>query len=108
MIKERIDEIEKNEILCNFIKRILNYQSFIKDKTLRYSLYVSLISSDTLIDKEACKESIECINFLLEYNWLMDITPEQRNELIRYMHKGLDICQRDLENFRKEEMKGNL
>ena len=65
--------------------------------------YVTLISSDTCIDEENCKINL---NKLIELKSLLEqinVPKEEKKEYERMVNIGIDIVQKDLEEFRNED-----
>ena len=80
------------------------------NKYLIWFLLGSLISADTLINVESCEKSIEMLNDIANsIDDLSDLyySKEEREEIKKYCLNGLNICNRDLENFKMENKNEN-
>ena len=99
--KEKKEPVRKN-----------NYEDLLKklaednNKDLIWFLLGSLISADTLISPEACRNSINMLNELSESigNVSDDLySPEEKEKIQKHCSDGLEICRQDLENFENGE-----
>lgn len=73
-----------------------------EEKNLLNLLIASCISSDTCIDIESCKTSIENLEFLkkkLKSDFKLE--GEDYDNYLERIEKGLNIVKNDLENFKK-------
>jgi hypothetical protein len=59
----------------------------------------SLISSDVLISKEKCIESLEKLNFIKDNIDKLELSEELKNKIINYSIKGIDIVNQDLKEY---------
>ena len=67
MKTKSIKKIESNPNLVVFCNRIMNYNAIFENEMVRSMFFVSLISSDCLIDIHSCDETIEISNFILSH-----------------------------------------
>ena len=93
-------ELKKNRPLCDFCDRVLSYKSAFESE-LRYFILVSFISADSLVDAQSCRDSIECMDFIVKNIKLMDLEEKIEKEVLKYMRKGLKIAKRDLKEYEK-------
>lgn len=102
--------------LFNFLKKKKEKKNNYKDlleklaednnKDLIWLLLGSLISADTLISPEACKNSINMLNELSESIGNVSdnlYSQEEKERIQKYCSDGLEICRQDLENFENGE-----
>lgn len=76
----------------------------IKDNEMALSLlFVSLISSDTLLSSKDCEKSIEYIKEMKEALPKSELTEEKKNKYLDFCNQGLEICERDLKTFKEQE-----
>lgn len=99
-------KIESNHNLVAFCNRILNYNSLFENEMARSMFFVSLISSDSLIDVHSCDETIEISNFILSHIDLMILEENLKNEIIKYLNDAIKIAERDKKIFLKNESIG--
>ena len=64
---------------------------------------VSLISSDTLINVESCKRSIDLIEELLKEVPMAEIPEDEKERSLGVLQEGLAIAKRDLAAFQNRE-----
>ena len=81
------------------IKNINNLTSIFKSDFFRYAFLVELISSDKVIDKKTCQDSIDQIIYIKDHLKDMDLEDSTKQEINEFLNKGLDILNRDLNNF---------
>ena len=91
--------ISQNPNLVSFCNRILNYNTILEDETSRSMFLVILISSDSLIDKESCDETIEVSNFILNHIDLMILEDDIKEKVIKYLNDAINIAIRDRKRF---------
>jgi len=103
MKKKVAQFIDTNEHLNKFITRIYNYSMSFKNDACRYLILVSLISSDNLVDKKSCEESIECMTFIQNNIDFITTDIKIREEVLKYMKEGIRIAKRDLKRFEKQQ-----
>ena len=87
--------IESNPNLVAFCNRILNYNSILEHEMTRSMFFVSLISSDCLIDIHSCDETIEISNFILNHLDLLILEENVKNDVIKYLNDAIKIAERD-------------
>lgn len=87
--------IESNPNLVAFCNRILNYNSILEHEMTRNMFFVSLISSDCLIDIHSCDETIEISNFILNHLDLLILEENIKNDVIKYLNDAIKIAERD-------------
>ena len=88
------------------IKDLLETIAREDNKHLLWLILGSLISADTLVDADSCLKSSLMLKELK--NVIQEIsgdlyTQEEKDEVIKFCNDGLNICQRDLENFKANE-----
>ena len=94
-----LKKISENPNLISFCNKILTYNAIFENETTRCMFCVSLISSDTLIDEQACDETIETANFILDHINLMILEDEVRKSIIKYVKDAIKIAKRDKKQF---------
>lgn len=94
--------IESNPNLVAFCNRILNYNSILEHETTRSMFFVSLISSDSLIDIQSCDETIEISNFILNHLNLLILEENVKNDVNKYLNDAIKIAERDKKIFLKK------
>ena len=99
MDKKVFKKLEANPNLISFVNRILNYNSIFENETIRSMFFVSLISSDCLIDKHACEETIEIADFILKNINLFILEDNILKLVIKYCKDAKKIAKRDIKNF---------
>lgn len=95
--------IEENEQLYTYVKRIYNYSFAINSEQWRYLFLVTLVSSDTLINAESCKKSIENMTFVKNNIDLITTDEKIKKEVLKYVKDGLKIANRDLKYYENLE-----
>ena len=95
--------IEENERLYTYIKRIYNYSFAVNSEQWRYLFLVTLVSSDTLINAESCKKSIESMTFVKNNIDLITTDEKIKKEVLKYVKDGLKIANRDLKYYENLE-----
>lgn len=95
--------IEENEQLYTYIKRIYNYSFAVNSEQWRYLFLVTLVSSDTLINAESCKKSIESMTFVKNNIDLITTDEKIKKEVLKYVKDGLKIANRDLKYYENLE-----
>ena len=96
-------KIESNPNLIAFCNRILTYNSIFENETTRNMFFVSLISSDSLIDIHSCDETIEISNFILNHLDLLVLEENIKNDVIKYLNDAIKIAERDKKIFLKKK-----
>ena len=61
----------------------------------RSMFFVSLISSDCLIDIHSCDETIEISNFILNHLDLLILEENIKNDVIKYLNDAIKIAERN-------------
>ena len=95
--------IEENEQLYTYVKRIYNYSFPVNSEQWRYLFLVTLVSSDTLINAESCKKSIESMTFVKNNIDLITTDEKIKKEVLKYVKDGLKIANRDLKYYENLE-----
>ena len=93
-------KISQNPNLVSFCNKILNYNTILEDETSRSMFLVMLISSDSLIDKESCNETIEVSNFILNNINLMILEDNIKESVINHLKTAIEIAERDKKLFK--------
>lgn len=99
MDRKAFKKLETNPNLINFVNRILSYNSIFDNETTRSMFFVSLISSDCLIDKHTCEETIEIADFILKNINLFVLDENITKSVIKYCKDAKKIANRDLKKF---------
>lgn len=95
--------IEENEQLYTYVKRLYNYSFAVNSEQWRYLFLVTLVSSDTLINAESCKKSIESMTFVKNNIDLITTDEKIKKEVLKYVKDGLKIANRDLKYYENLE-----
>lgn len=96
------NDIKDNKPLFEFCKKIWGYKKAL-ECDMRYLFLVSLISSDKLINKEECIDSVNRINFILDNIELFDLKDELKEETMKFLNDGLNIIKRELTELMEPE-----
>lgn len=72
-----------------------------KEQSVLNLLYVSLISSHSIIDLNSCLNCKHELNKMLEGLLASSIDEQTKDEWRERIEKGLSICEKDEQNFRK-------
>ena len=80
-------------------EHIKQLELVLSNDAIRYLYLVSLISADTLVNKEACEGSLNVFNLIKDNLHIMNLTDEVKNELIEYIEKGIVIVNSELKRF---------
>ncbi len=94
-----IKKIEQNQNLVKFCNRILNYNYIFENEITRNMFLVSLISADSLIDKQSCDETIDIANFILNHIDLFILEDDIKKDIISKMNSAIKIAKRDKKQF---------
>lgn len=95
--------IEGNEQLYTYVKKLYNYSFAVNSEQWRYLFLVTLVSSDTLINAESCKKSIESMTFVKNNIDLITTDEKIKKEVLKYVKDGLKIANRDLKYYENLE-----
>ena len=90
-----LNKISENHKLVSFCNKILSYNAIFNDEMARSMFFVSLISSDILLDKHACDETIDTADFILKNIDLFMIDDNIKKDVIKYMNDAIKIAKRD-------------
>lgn len=99
MTRKTLEKISENPKLIEFCNKILAYNVILENEFSRNMFFVSLISADTLIDEESCKETIEIANFIISHISLFILNDDIKIQTIKYMKKAIKIAKRDEKEF---------
>jgi hypothetical protein len=80
------------KITDEIISKVLNSEN-------RYLFLVSLISSDSILNKEDAIESLEIVNYINDNIDNFDLTSEIKSEVIKYINKAKDILENECKRF---------
>lgn len=95
--------IEENEQLYTYVKRLYNYSFAVNSEQWRYLFLITLVSSDTLINAESCKKSIESMTFVKNNIDLITTDEKIKKEVLKYVKDGLKIANHDLKYYENLE-----
>ena len=76
------------KITDEIISKVLNSEN-------RYLFLVSLISSDSILNKEDAIESLEIVNYIINNIDNFNLTVEIKSEVIKYINKAKDILENE-------------
>ncbi len=99
MINKTLKKISDNPNLIAFCNKILSYNTIFENETTRCMFLVSLISADSLTDEQACDETIEVANFILNHIDLFIIEDNIKKDIISKMKSAIKIAKRDKKEF---------
>lgn len=74
-------------------------EKIFENEPMRFMFLVDLISSDKIVDKESCCESIDQLNFIDKNMHLMELSDRIKKQIKEYVDNGLMILNNDLKNF---------
>lgn len=97
-----LKKIESNTNLVAFCNRIYNYNSIFENEMTRSMFFVSLISSDCLVDIHSCDETIDIANFILSHIDLFILEDDLRKDIIKYCKSAIRIAKRDKKIFKEQ------
>ena len=83
------------KITDEIISKVLNSEN-------RYFFLASLISSDSILNKEDAIESLEIVSYIINNINNFNLTNEIKSEVIKYMNKSKKILDKDIKRFDKE------
>jgi hypothetical protein len=92
-------KITDNPNLLAFCNKILIYNSILEDEMPRNMFFVSLISSDNLVDEHSCDETIDTAEFILHNINLFVLNEEIKQKTIDYLKEAINIAERDKKEF---------
>lgn len=75
-------------------------EKILNEDLLRYIFLVSLISSDTNITKEDCKENLEILNYINDNINSFNLNESTLKEVKKYVKKGIKILNNDLDDMK--------
>ena len=99
MKKSNNIKITDNPNLLAFCNKILLYNSILEDEMSRNMFFVSLISSDNLVDEHSCDETIDTANFILHNINLFVLNDEVKEKTVGYLNDAIEIAERDKKEF---------
>lgn len=99
MKKSNNIKITDNPNLLAFCNKILLYNSILEDEMSRNMFFVSLISSDNLVDEHSCDETIDTAKFILNNINLFVLNDEVREKTVGYLNDAIEIAERDKKEF---------
>ena len=99
MKKSNNIKITDNPNLLAFCNKILIYNSILEDEMSRNMFFVSLISSDNLVDEHSCDETIDTAEFILHNINLFVLNEEIKQKTIDYLKEAINIAERDKKEF---------
>ena len=99
MTNKTLKKISDNPNLIAFCNKILSYNAIFENETTRCMFLVSLISADSLTDEQACDETIEVANFILNHIDLFIIEDNIKKDIISKMKSAIKIAERDKKEF---------
>ena len=83
------------KITDEIISKVLNSEN-------RYFFLTSLISSDSILNKEDAIESLEIVNYINDNIDNFNLTDEIKSEVIKYINKSKKILDKDIKRFDKK------
>lgn len=83
------------KITDEIISKVLNSEN-------RYFFLASLISSDSILNKEDAIESLEIVSYIINNIDNFNLTDEIKSEGIKYMNKSKKILDKDIKRFDKK------
>lgn len=98
-----IKKITDNPKLVAFCNKILAYNTILESDETRHLFLASLISADTLVDKESCQETLDTAYFITNHMDFFQLEDSVRKEIEDYMEKTIEVAFKELRMFKKEE-----
>lgn len=83
------------KITDEIISKVLNSEN-------KYFFLASLISSDSILNKEDAIESLEIVIYIINNIDNFNLTDEIKSEVIKYMNKSKKILDKDIKRFDEE------
>ena len=80
------------KITDEIISKVLNSEN-------RYLFLTSLISSDSVLNKDDIVESLQIVNYINDNIDNFDLSDEIKSEVIKYMNKSKKILDEDIKRF---------
>ena len=99
MGKNSLKKILDNPYLIAFCNKISSYNTILEHDISRNMFFVSLVSSDTLIDVHACDETIDVATFILHHIDLMILDDDIKEITKKHMISAIHIARHDKEEF---------
>lgn len=81
------------------IDDINTLEKIFENEPMRFMFLIELISSDNIVDKKTCQDSIEQLEFIDKNINSMHLTDEVKKQVIECVNNGLNILNNDLINF---------
>jgi hypothetical protein len=81
------------------IDNINTLKEIFESEPMRFMFLIELISSDNIVDKKTCQESIEQLEFIDKNINSMQLTDEVKKQVKEYVENGLNILNNDLIKF---------
>ena len=81
------------------IDDINTLEKIFESEPMRFMFLIGLISSDNIVDKKTCQESIEQLEFIDKNINSMQLTDELKKQVMECVNNGLNILHNDLINF---------
>ena len=75
------------------------YNSILEGEMSRNMFFVSLISSDNLVDEHSCDDTIDTAEFILHNINLFVLNEEIKQKTIDYLKEAINIAERDKKEF---------
>ena len=76
--------------------------SFVLKSEFKYLYLASLISAETIYDKQTAEHSLEKLQFIKDNIKLLNLDAEERKEIQGFVNKGIRICNQEIERHGKE------
>ena len=97
-------DIKGNEKLLQFCNKIITFNNILNDETTKYMFIAGIVSSEFMVDKESCDESIELATFILNNIDLFMFNDDNAKEEIKnYMLQAMEVANRDKKIFEEQE-----
>jgi predicted phage-related endonuclease len=97
-----IKKITDNPKLVSFCNKVLTYESILGNNESRYLFLASLISADTLVDEESCRETLDTAYFIINHMDFFQLEDNVREEVENYTEKAINIALSELHEFKKQ------
>lgn len=82
----------------DYAERIERTSQILKSD-FKWLYLASLISADTIVNKQTADRSLEKLQFIKENIMMFNLDAEERQDIERYINKGLEICKQDLKKY---------
>lgn len=94
--------LESHSELYNIIWKVYRMEEILDEEKFRYLFLASLISTETIVDKESAKKSLEELTFIKKWLPYMNFDKKLKNEIKSFIIKGIKIAKQELNNYKNK------